>query len=314
MKTPRAYRPLEIPIEDLGYMAGIFDSEGCVSIHRYRDSGCYLSSLAIQMCDKEPLLPFISSFDGKIYLKDGSENKNRIYLWQMRGRKMIPVAQKLLPLLRIKRKYKALECALKCAEIRDKKEQSKLWEQCKNLNAGSERQVSLKYTQTIPTEEELHYMAGMWDGDGSACILKQRAGFGESLPTMVIEMCDTEALVLFKSRFGGWLRKSGRHKQPLHSQSYRWEITGKPLIPVAELLLPLLRIPRKAKAMACVLECAKLKSHPGRARHGVPYHILREREELREKCILLNKRGSEKIDADIVEVTITPTPQLTIWD
>lgn len=281
----------------ISYMAGIFDTEGSVTINK--DT----SRFAIQMCDREPLGPFADKFGGKIHLYH-PKNRNPIYQWKIVGEQM-QATRILIPSLRIRRKKEALRLAIEWCRTKDKSSRRFIKKNFDSLERD------LIPSHPIPEELDWEYLAGVWDGDGCSTILKQREGFGETSPNLVLEMCDREIVDLFKCA-GGRIRRSGKILPVHHSRSFRWEMTGKNIIPIAERLLPLMKIPRKKKALACVLECAKLASIRGRARHGVPHHILRQRAELREKCILLNKRGSEKIDHETISVEIESNKQLQL--
>lgn len=283
----------------INYMAGIFDTEGSVTINR--DT----TRFAIQMCDREPLEPFADKFGGKIHLyQEGQENRNPLYQWKIVGKQM-QATSILIPCLKIHRKKEGLRLAIEWFRSKDRR--ALIRHDFNSLERDS--------TPHHPLPEELnwHYLAGVWDGDGCSTILKQREGLGETKPMLVLEMCDREIIDLIGCT-GGLIRRSGKILPFHHSLSFRWEITGRKLIPIAEKLLPLMRIPRKKKALSCVLECARLSSHLGRARHGVPHNILRQRADLREKCMMLNKRGAEKIDHELISIQLTTNNQLSLLD
>ena len=283
----------------INYMAGIFDTEGSVTISK--DT----SRFAIQMCDIEPLKPFAEIFGGKIHLYyEGRENRNPLYQWKIVGHQM-QATSILIPYLKLRRKKESLRLALEWFRTKDKQVRPSLKKIFDSL------EPDLTPSHPIPEELDWEYLAGVWDGDGSSTILKQREGFGETKPMLVLEMCDREIIDLLKCA-GGLTRRSGRKRQDNHSQSFRWEIVGKKIIPIAESLLPLMRIPRKKKALACVLECARLTSIRGIARHGVPHHILKQRAELRNLCQLLNRRGSEKIDHESISIFVSENKQLSL--
>ena len=289
-------------MEILKYMAGIIDTEGCIRISK---EGTEL--LSISMCDIEPIEVFQSYFGGNICKYEFTENENRspIFQWKVVGEKL-QQAKPLLPLLRLERKQQALQLCFHHWETKDES----LIQQLQELP----RKVSATDYPKLPFSDLMElfpYFAGVWDGDGCSTILKQREGFGETLPFLVLEMCDREVIDYFGSLLGGHIRKSGRKEQANHSPSFRWELQGRAVIPIAESLLQFMLIPRKRKALSCVLECAKLKSVRGRARHGVPFHILKQRQALRDMCLLLNQRGADKIDHSSIEIKTSNETQ--IW-
>ena len=96
-------------IEELAYMAGLFDGEGCVHIariHTKKRNLTYQLVCKISMYSLSTLEIFKTSFGGSIRRETTHEKSNKyglLYSWAIWGRNSVSFLEKLIPYLRIKK-------------------------------------------------------------------------------------------------------------------------------------------------------------------------------------------------------------------
>jgi hypothetical protein len=97
--------------EQTAYLAGVFDGEGCISLHRQisrQGRPVYLLYVSVSMCDPQAIKLFCERFGGKISIDNrrysrGNPNHRIIYRWTITGRKALPLIEELDAFIRVKR-------------------------------------------------------------------------------------------------------------------------------------------------------------------------------------------------------------------
>ena len=92
----------------LEWCAGFFEGEGNATIRRYdsKTGKNPFPALQLAQVDREPLDLFCETVGGgRVYGPYGpyQNNKKAYYQWSVQGRAALPIAEKLIPLLIIKR-------------------------------------------------------------------------------------------------------------------------------------------------------------------------------------------------------------------
>lgn len=109
-------------IEDLAYLAGLIDGEGCISIFQRSDSNSLKATLTIAMTDRAPLDWASETFGAKVYEKrvtGAAENGwKQCYVWLVSTQKAAEILRNVLPFLKVKREQAALLVEL--ADIRER--------------------------------------------------------------------------------------------------------------------------------------------------------------------------------------------------
>ncbi len=107
--------------EDVAYAAGIIDGEGCIYARvAVAKTVNTVLALRVSMCSEKVIRWLTEKFGGELYIPSDKHHKVQQFVWQVRGRRMIPVLYSLLPFL-IEKKQRAL-LAIQLAElIRDNK-------------------------------------------------------------------------------------------------------------------------------------------------------------------------------------------------
>jgi len=92
--------------EDLAYIAGVIDSDGCISINR--DIKKYQPTVQVTQAQPEAINLINKIFGGNYRIVKQSKsslNYKDLYLWRIRSRKNLGIfLEAILPFLRIKRK------------------------------------------------------------------------------------------------------------------------------------------------------------------------------------------------------------------
>lgn len=99
--------------------------------------------------------------------------------------------------------------------------------------------------------KELAYAAGLFDGEGSISLIRNRANRTHS-PQVSIASTDYEVVDWFRERFGGSIVT----KQPRmsnHSISYDWRLTDRRALGFLEVIRPYLVIERKIRRIDLLL-------------------------------------------------------------
>jgi hypothetical protein len=99
--------------------------------------------------------------------------------------------------------------------------------------------------------EELAYTAGLFDGEGSISLVRQKNNRSHS-PQVSVASTDYEVLHWLQERFGGSIvTKQPRHAN--HSVSYDWRLTDRRALNFLKLIRPYLVIERKIRRVDLLL-------------------------------------------------------------
>jgi len=137
---------------------------------------------------------------------------------------------------------------------------------------------------------DLHYMAGIFDSEGSVHI-SQRRETGRITGRISICMADKEPLETFKKYFGHNINLC-KFSNKSWSDSYKWQVANKSALPVVVKLKPFLQIARKTAAIECLIEFTNLLLPKGK--HPLPQSNLDKRIELKQRCQQLNREKPPK--------------------
>lgn len=104
----------------------------------------------------------------------------------------------------------------------------------------------------MPTDAEAAYAAGILDGEGSICLVRNRL-FRSPSPQVSVCSTDRELLEWLRVRFGGTIVCKKKQKL-IHSQSYDWKLTDRRALEFLKLVRPYLSIRRKIAKADLLLE------------------------------------------------------------
>lgn len=135
-----------------------------------------------------------------------------------------------------------------------------------------------------PSSQQLAYLAGVFDGEGSICVWMDTKAYDSMAVTVSVGMNDREAIDLFQGAFGGSIVYVKR-SNPRHKNSWRWAVKCRKAKVALEALLPHLLIKKRPALLA--LELISTITHiGGRVAVGE-----RDRQKgLREAIHQLNRR------------------------
>ncbi len=100
-------------------------------------------------------------------------------------------------------------------------------------------------------DAELAYAAGLFDGEGSISLVRQKNNRSHS-PQVSVASNDFEVLVWFQKRFGGSI-VTKQPRKPTHSVSYDWRLTDRRALAFLQLIRPYLVIERKIRRIDLLL-------------------------------------------------------------
>lgn len=100
-------------------------------------------------------------------------------------------------------------------------------------------------------DTELAYAAGLFDGEGSISLVRQRTNRSHS-PQVAVASVDYEVVRWFQKRFGGSIVTKQPRKSN-HSVSYDWRLTDRRALRFLELICPYLVIERKIRRVDLLL-------------------------------------------------------------
>src|SRR5512138_762750 len=98
---------------------------------------------------------------------------------------------------------------------------------------------------------ELAYAAGLFDGEGSVSLVRQKNNRSHS-PQVSVASNDYEVLAWFQKRFGGSI-VTKQPRKATHSVSYDWRLTDRRALSFLELIRPYLVIERKIRRVDLLL-------------------------------------------------------------
>lgn len=102
---------------DLAYLAGIIDGEGCIYARVYLYKNCLntIISLSVNMNSAGVIHWIHHTVGGEVYSDTAPSRRAELFHWQIRGRKIVPILQALLPYL--KEKKRRAELAIELASL-----------------------------------------------------------------------------------------------------------------------------------------------------------------------------------------------------
>jgi len=100
-------------------------------------------------------------------------------------------------------------------------------------------------------DTELAYAAGLFDGEGSISLVRQKNNRSHS-PQVAVASNDYEVLEWFQKRFGGSI-VTKQPRMPTHSVSYDWRLTDRRALTFLQLIRPYLVIERKIQRIDLLL-------------------------------------------------------------
>jgi LAGLIDADG endonuclease len=143
------------------------------------------------------------------------------------------------------------------------------------------------------TNEELAYLAGFIDGEGSISIFSSSSkSKGKIYPRLrlILSAYNTNEAVLqwIKSRFGGTVIRVKRSRRQ-HKQCYAWNTGWQNASSVLQAAMPFLRV--KKPQAELFIACANTSKKWGLP--GVPKNVVAFRESLAAKISILNLKGNQ---------------------
>ena len=100
-------------------------------------------------------------------------------------------------------------------------------------------------------DTELAYAAGLFDGEGSISLVRQKTNRSHS-PQVSVASNDREVLDWFQKRFGGSI-VTKQPRQATHSVSYDWRLTDRRALTFLQLIRPYLVTERKIRRIDLLL-------------------------------------------------------------
>ena len=98
---------------------------------------------------------------------------------------------------------------------------------------------------------EIAYTAGLFDGEGSISLVRQKNNRSHS-PQVAVASTDYEVLLWLRKRFGGSIVIKQPRKSS-HSISYDWRLTDRRALAFLQLIRPYLVIKRKIRRVDLLL-------------------------------------------------------------
>lgn len=120
------------------------------------------------------------------------------------------------------------------------------------------------------SDDDMYYMAGLLDGDGTICITKEKTRESYS-PAVHLSSTDFDIVKFFQMRFGGTIRNVDSTKK----RKFVWYAQGIEAIDTVTEFLPFIFLTRKVHAAKCVIEFGKTLSE-----HKLSKEIIDSRKNL----------------------------------
>ena len=100
-------------------------------------------------------------------------------------------------------------------------------------------------------DTELAYAAGLFDGEGSISLVRQKNNRSHS-PQVAVASNDCEVLLWLQKRFGGSI-VTKQPRKSTHSVSYDWRLTDRRALAFLQMVRPYLVIQRKIRRVDLLL-------------------------------------------------------------
>lgn len=145
----------------------------------------------------------------------------------------------------------------------------------------------LSLPRDVITLEDLHWAAGLFEGEGTVTI-----GVRKSDETYRLICCvgntDPQVIEFFHQRWGGWVQPAYGDR-PGRKPAWMWTVAGPRAQNFAESILDHVRTDRVRRKLLLGLEFRSFQSRNGRASSGLGY---KERQRsIYEALRALNRRG-----------------------
>lgn len=156
-------------------------------------------------------------------------------------------------------------------------------------------------------EINLAYAAGLIDGEGSICLLKNGGKLGLRTPALSVSMVVPEPINLMKVTLNGFLREHDP-PEPNRKRQFRWQIKGNPALEALEKIEPYLVIERRRQIARLLLE-EYPRQGPGRS--SAPIARAAETEKLFQRMKEINAVRQADVESYSWRsvVAASPTPR-----
>jgi len=142
---------------------------------------------------------------------------------------------------------------------------------------------------------EAAYLAGLFDGEGSVCILKREQG-ERVYHWLQISIGNTDKPVLawVRDTFGGHLSDNAQRHTSMNLRAWRWRADCGKAAEVLEIMLPYLRIKREHTRLAIEFQ-ARFSGQRGGQQTPVTQEVIEWREEQRARLSAMNLRHRPRV-------------------
>ena len=224
-----------------GYVAGLFDADGCASIVKIQ--GCYYALQAnITNANYEVLQKVQRKFKGNIY------SHTTYHAWQCYGKNAFDFFSSVQPYLWIKSEQVA--CCLLCKAVEVEKREE-LWQKVQSFKRD------LTPTGKSRGHLESDYLAGFFDGDGTIVFTPGLWALAATLRVGLINKC-CEMLKQIQRQFGGGISVNWS----AHPHIKKLYFTADRAAEFLKEVYPYLQI--KKDLAKCAIEFQKTKGNGGR--------------------------------------------------
>lgn len=283
---------------DLAYLAGYTDGDGCFYIGRVGKK--FRNSFVVSSSNPEILKEFQSIFSGIFSILRPENAQQKPYgQWTIQGKRAREIAENILPFL-VQRK-KECEIFLSYFDTFSPKKRIEIMEALKHARKEDliQRADLEKLKNTSPdlsfTLDDLIYLAGFVDAE---CCMTIQRDLPKEKPNpvfkIILRLNDTRSTIFYwlKSRFGGsitWMNK------PMHyNPQLIWILRGEKAYELIKRIVPYLK--HKRPIAMKIIEFYETTLPNGGARHTQAFRdaygvILTHREELVSDIRKLNHKG-----------------------
>lgn len=247
---------------DLAYLAGFLDGDGAVMLRPVTGhASSYLLTVAVTSCSEAQCVAFEQAFGGSVMRCDYSKRLNRdgratvSFQWRATQKKAEAALLLLRPYLRVRQEHAELGLAYRArvgkrgqeVTAREAIARAGIAGRVRDLNARGAHVslVRLGAGPGLSAEEEMAYLAGLFDAEGTVTWVRDRGRIAPLLHVGVQAVVDSIPL-RFALRFGGNVTEIKRAGRGI----FGWYRRQAKAIPVLQALLPYLREKRHAAEVA----------------------------------------------------------------
>lgn len=167
------------------------------------------------------------------------------------------------------------------------------WDSIRYQKQKLDRETEQKNPILLLSETDIAYIAGLIDGEG--CLSLPRFAAGRLYPTIQVIMTHHGVVKWLAESLGTKVNVLNRHlKNPKHKPSFEVRIMGKRADLLCHRMLPYLHV--KKQQAEILIECYKTYLPGGFApdtgiRYTLPPEVQSQREAMKERITILNRRG-----------------------